>query len=439
MNVALVYPEVYDLARFKEKRKEFPPFGALYLSAVMESARHQVRVFKIAPGSEVLDLRGFDAIAFSIPSSATYGVVKRARFSSRYSGDPLLMIGGVHVNFFPEKSLIDFQVDVAGVGESEDTILELLNRGKTHDYGAIPGVAYSAKDRVIKTAPRLLMRDIDALPLPARHLFPQEDLIMTDRLADTDIRMAHVMFSRGCPFPCRFCAAAQTRMQYRSGASARHELIHLIENYDIGGFAIVDDNFVVNKRKVADVCTNIRSLNLRWSALSRVDTVDEALLTQLHDAGCIEMKFGVESGSQRILNAMHKNITPQDISNALLLAERAKINSKLFIIHGYPGENLESTFETIRLLEGHQSRISRVSLFRFVPLPGTYVYNHAKEFTVHGTDRDPDWNNDWERYHIHHNNRHWWGSEQEFDELNRSYALLDNFVNANWPTLHTSN
>ena len=74
--------------------------------------------------------------------------------------------------------------------------------------------------------------------------------------------MAHVMFTRGCPFPCRFCAVAQSKIQYRSGESARKELINLIENYGIEGFAIVDDNFVVSKKKVYDVATSIEDLNL---------------------------------------------------------------------------------------------------------------------------------------------------------------------------------
>jgi radical SAM superfamily enzyme YgiQ (UPF0313 family) len=151
------------------------------------------------------------------------------------------------------------------------------------------------------------MRDIDVLPLPARHLLDSADLVMADRLSTTDLRMAHVMFSRGCPFPCRFCAAAQTRIQYRSGASARAELEHMIAAYRIDGFAIVDDNFIVNKPKVRDICLSIQDLGLRWSALSRVDTVDQALLKDMAAAGCIEVKFGVESGSEALLKAMRKN------------------------------------------------------------------------------------------------------------------------------------
>lgn len=434
MNVALVYPEVYDLARFKEKRKEFPPFGALYLSAVMEQAGHRVTVLKVSPMSLNLDLQSFDAVAFSIPSSATYGMMKRARLSARYDKEPLIMVGGVHVNFYPESSLIEFEADVAGVGEGEETILELLNLKKGGNYASIAGVVCRDKGVLVRTPGRTLLTDIDHLPLPARHLFPKGDLIMTDRLVGTDLQMAHVMLSRGCPFPCRFCAAAQSRMQYRSGKNARKELVHLIEDYGIGGFAVVDDNFVVNKRKVLDVCAHIEDLGLKWSALSRVDTVDEELLCKMRKAGCIEIKFGVESGSRRILTAMHKNITPDDIRHALQIAHKTGINCKIFIIHGFPGEDMDSTGETIKLLEDLQPFISRISLFRFVPLPGTFVYNHPDQFQIRGTDQDPDWNGDWERYHIHHNDQHWWGSQKDFDTVNRSYLTLHDFIREHWPS-----
>ncbi len=151
------------------------------------------------------------------------------------------------------------------------------------------------------------MRDIDQLPLPARHLLPAGTVVMTDRLAGTDLRMAHVMFSRGCPFPCSFCAAGQTRIQYRGGESARRELEHLIDAYGIEGFAIVDDNFIVSKAKVSDICDHITGLDLRWSALSRVDTIDAPLLARMAASGCIEVKYGMESGSEDLLRAMRKN------------------------------------------------------------------------------------------------------------------------------------
>jgi radical SAM superfamily enzyme YgiQ (UPF0313 family) len=244
--------------------------------------------------------------------------------------------------------------------------------------------------------------------------------------------MAHVMFSRGCPFPCNFCAAAQTKIQYRSGASARRELTHLIERYGVEGFAIADDNFIVNKIKVADICNSIADLNLRWSALSRVDTVDSELLGRMARSGCIEIKYGMESGSERLLRAMKKNTTREQIKRAVRETVRAGIQAKAFVIHGFPGENLQSTQETMTLLEELGSDLSRVSLFRFVPLPGTGVYEHAFEYGIKGTHHQRDWDHDWVKFHIHHNARHWWGSNADWAEIQDSYSKLLSFIEERW-------
>ena len=130
MKVALLYPEVYDMARFKEQRREFPPFGVLYLAAVVEQAGHQVAVIKVTPGATTLDLADFDAVGFSLASSATYGFMLEARQRSTIRDGALVMLGGVHCNFYPETSLTDFRAHVASSGESEETILEILDSGR---------------------------------------------------------------------------------------------------------------------------------------------------------------------------------------------------------------------------------------------------------------------------------------------------------------------
>jgi anaerobic magnesium-protoporphyrin IX monomethyl ester cyclase len=433
MKVAVIYPEVYDLARFREKRKEFPPFGVLYLSSVMEQNGVNVEMFKINPENISLDLREFDAVAYSIPSSATYGLVKRSRFSSQFLNNALIMVGGVHPNFYPEKTLLDLKPDVVGVGEGEETIIELLQEAKTKNFQHIKGICYMRDGMPVQTQPREIIRDIDQLPLPARHLLNTDDFIMNDRLSNTDMRMAHVMFSRGCPFPCRFCAASQTKIQYRSGTSARSELLLLKEMYGIEGFAIVDDNFIVNKRKVHEISASVKDLGLMWSALSRVDTVDENLLEAMHSAGCLEMKYGMESASPRILAAMRKNITPDQIRYAVKTSVKIGIKVKLFLIHGYPGENEETTRETIKLLHELSKYIERVSLFRFVPLPGTYVFEHPEEFMLRNVSESEE---DWDKYHIHHNDRHWWGTDADFESVNKSYEEIHSFVTDLWPSKH---
>lgn len=142
---------------------------------------------------------------------------------------------------------------MVGVGDGEETILELLDHIEGRAFAGIPGVCYLRDGVPVRTTPSHDIRDLDRLPLPARHLLPVADLVMSDRLAGTDLRMAHTMFSRGCPFKCRFCAVAGSAIYYRSGASARHELEHLIGVYGVDGFAVVDDNFIINRHKVTDI------------------------------------------------------------------------------------------------------------------------------------------------------------------------------------------
>lgn len=438
MRVALVYPEVYDLARFKEHRKEFPPFGPLYLAAAAEAAGHEVEIRKVSPGWETLDLRSFDAVGYSLSASATFGVIERARRTSQHAPGALIMAGGVHANLYPEQTLRDLGVDVVGIGDCEETFVELLAAAGTRRFDGIAGVCFLRDGALVENEPRPTSRDVDHLPLPARHLLPEDDLVMTDRLSTTDVRMAHVMFSRGCPYRCRFCAVAETAMQYRSGASARGELEHLVEAYGIGGFAVVDDNFIIHRRKVLDICASIRDLDLTWSALSRVNTVRPALLESLRDAGCIELKFGMESGSQRILDAMGKNIRPEQIRDAVVNARAADITVKLFLIHGFPGEDLESARETISLLEELAPMVDRVSLFRFVPLPGTAVYKDPARYGLRTTHELPGWDGDWSQFHIHHNTRHWWGDAQDFAQVEAGYHELAAVVDALWPVPHAA-
>jgi anaerobic magnesium-protoporphyrin IX monomethyl ester cyclase len=438
MRLALIYPEVYDLARFRERRKEFPPFGPLYLAAAAERAGHEVEILRVSEGHTRLDLRSFEAVGYSVSASATYGVIREARQQSIHAPDALLMAGGVHANFYPREVLNELAVDVVAVGDGEATIVALLEQARSRRFGSIPGICYRDGHAILETAPVPVLknRTIDHLPLPARHLLPSTDLIMTDRLAGTDVRMAHVMFSRGCPYRCRFCAVANTPMQYRSGASARTELEHLIEHYDIGGFAVVDDNFIIRRREVLDICSSIEDLALRWSALSRVNTLRPELLQALRRSGCIELKLGMESGSARILKAMNKNIRPEQIRTAVYDARAADIGVKLFLVHGFPGEDLESSRETLTLLQELAPCVERVSLFRFVPLPGTYVYENPAEFDLHGTDKDDDWEGDWSKYHIHHNHHHWWGDADAFAEVEQGYQELRDFVDASWPDRH---
>jgi radical SAM superfamily enzyme YgiQ (UPF0313 family) len=115
----------------------------------------------------------------------------------------------------------------------------------------------------------------------------------------------------------------------------------------------------------------------------------------------------------------------------------AGIKNKVFLVHGYPPEDMESVNETMQFLDEVGQWVERVSLFRFVPLPGTYVYNNPDQFGLRGTDKCADWDGDWGKYHIHHNHHHWWGTDEQFEELTASYWRLREYVESRWPSRFT--
>jgi radical SAM superfamily enzyme YgiQ (UPF0313 family) len=121
----------------------------------------------------------------------------------------------------------------------------------------------------------------------------------------------------------------------------------------------------------------------------------------------------MESGSEHLLKTMRKSTKQKQIKDAIYATIDEGIEAKVFIIHGFPGENSETTDDTIKLLRELGSAISCVSLFRFVPLPGTQVYDQANSYSVRGTHLQPDWDGDWSKFHIHHNERHWWGTNED--------------------------
>lgn len=436
MRSAVIYPETYDIAKFGEKRKEFPPFGVMYLAAGMELAGIDTEILRVSSDRTTLNLVEFDIVAFSTPSSVAYPAIKKARFASIYKEDALILVGGVHASLYPEETLIDLEADVVGIGEGDITLPEILEKYDTRDFHGIRGICYVGDSKPVLTAQRPLVQDIDHLPFPARHLMDTEDLILTDRLAKTDLRMTHIMLSRGCPFSCHFCAAPQKTVQYRSGNNVRSELSALISEYGIQGFSVVDDNSMINRKVIVDICHSISDLGLKWSTVSRVDTVDAHTLELMKNAGCIEIAFGVESGSEQLLRAMNKNISVDQILQAVTQAYSVGIGVKIFLVHGFPGENRQTTGETIHLLEKMGDMVQRVSLFRFVPLPGSHVYRNRKRYGLHIDDAQGYALMDWTRFHIHHNDYHWWGTLDDFEVMNESYQRLECLVRSRWPSRH---
>lgn len=415
--ICLVYPECYEVAKFGNKRKEFPPFGVMYLASALEKENYDVKIIATSNDNNCFDFSDFDMIGFSISSSLAYPLIKETRENSIFKANSLIIAGGIHASLYPNEIIKDLDCDVISIGEGEKTIVEIARATSLDDISKIKGIYYKKDNNIYVTEKRNDINELDSLAFPARHLLPKEDIVMK-RLSNTSLSIAHVLFSRGCPYYCNFCANQNHNVRYRSKDNIKEELELLINDYEIKGFCVVDDNFLVNKEKAMEIIGEIGKLNLKWSTLARVDNVDLELLKELKNSGCIEIKYGVESGSQKMLDLMNKKITVSEIKNAFNLTKDVGINAKALIMHGFPKEDINTTKETIALLEELKMCISRVGLTYFTYLPGSPIYpsEHITcNTSVYCEEQVP------------------WGSDKEKEEVLESRKLLVKYIKKNFP------
>ena len=415
--ICLVYPECYEVAKFGNKRKEFPPFGVMYLASALEKENYDVKIIATSNDNNCFDFSDFDMIGFSISSSLAYPLIKETRENSIFKANSLIIAGGIHASLYPNEIIKDLDCDIVSIGEGEKTIVEIAKATSLDDISKIKGIYYKKDNSIYITEKRNDINDLDTLAFPARHLLPKEDIVM-ERLSNTSLSIAHVLFSRGCPYHCNFCANQNHNVRYRSKDNIKEELEFLIKDYGIKGFCVVDDNFLVNKEKAMEIIREISKLNLKWSTLARVDNVDLELLKELKNSGCIEIKYGVESGSQKMLDLMNKKITVSEIKNAFNLTKDVGINAKALIMHGFPKEDINTTKETIALLEDLKMCISRIGLTYFTYLPGSPIYpsEHITcNTSVYCEEQVP------------------WGSDKEKEEVLESRKLLIKYIKKNFP------
>jgi len=304
----------------------------------------------------------------------------------------IVVAGGNHVTALPERSLKEFPAfDVVVVGEGERTFSELINAlNEGRSLSEVAGLALREGDRVVRTAPRERIRDLDALPFPAFDLLP--DLATHYRPALTSVEKLpafSIVASRGCPAQCTFCdrAVFGNRVTKHSPEYTVALLRDLVDRYGIRYLLFDDDNLLLGKKhlfRLLDLMHE-RHVRLPFSCQSRVDTVDEERLRRLKEAGCRMILFGVESGSQSILDAMKKGITVEQVRKAIALTRKFRIRTQGFFILGYPGETEETMQQTVQLI--HDCRFDDVGVFLFSPLPGSEVYEGVEE---HG-DFMEDW------------------------------------------------
>jgi radical SAM superfamily enzyme YgiQ (UPF0313 family) len=384
-----------------------PPVGLLYLAGYLLSQGYRVEVLDGA----VMAARGHSLkqairerqprlVGLSGVTMNAHNTLHVAEYVRSVHPDAAIIAGGPHPSFCYEEILASGHVDVVARFEGEITLGELAEHfigragadAHERELSDITGIAYKQGDEIILTPARPPVSDLDQFPFPARQLVALEEYRAP----------GIILTGRGCPFGCIFCAAGPlSGRRYRKHSVQRvlAEVRECVEVYGLRSLFLADDCFTADRQRAAAICERMTELptQVHWVCEGRVDTITLNLLAKMKAAGCVGIQYGVESGSQAILDHINKRITVEQIQEAVRWAVELGMKAECSLQIGHP----EDTPETIRQTLEFACKLRALSTFPgqvktdfaiTTPLPGTFLRDHAAELGIEILT------NDWDRY-----------------------------------------
>lgn len=367
----------------KQKQFQFkriwPPLDLAIAGATLEQAGHRVQildnnVMRLTPEKIGQLSHSFDRVFIT---STPYDRWQCPSLNIAYFFDTLrhiqpgrLYIMGAHVTERPKTILSASKARAAILGEPEQTIFDIVQKDLSTDFpDEIPGTAYFKKSLYVQNPQPKHPAAINDLPFPAFHLLPMNRYyyeFMGDRFTILE-------GSRGCPFQCHFCYLGMFGSWFRQKSLERFldEIIYAVNRFQLKNIYFMDLEFGLNRRFLISFCNALIRLNLgfSWCCQTRVTDVDSHILSLMKQAGCTLIHFGIESGSERMLQKTGKRIRISDCLQAVSLAHKAGIRTAVFMNFGFPDETLEEMNATIDL--AIRLDPTYASFHLIVPFPGT--------------------------------------------------------------------
>ena len=373
------------------KMMAFPPLGIQVLAPVLRQHGYQVRMFDMChPEMQAEHIAQAavaekpDVIVLSFLSTTTYPTTKdlARRLKSAAPNIPII-VGGVFATINAEHILKECPyIDCVGVGEGEELLPDYLNN--LDDPGQVAGLVWRADGKIIQNPPRPLIMDLDQFPYPDRISLPIDyiESLPLDVPAVLSLdKFCTMQTSRGCPYACIYCDIpffSQRKVRTRSAA---HVLGEMQQLHDMGYRSVyfTDDHFLLNGKRINEICRGIieRKLEFQWGCEGRVDSVAVCQLPIMSQANCKFLAFGVESGSQRVLDRLKKNQTLAEVERAINEAKRQGIKRVHgFFVIGSPDESREDILASFRFaakLKLDTFGFNRLCVYRGTPLWEEYI------------------------------------------------------------------
>ncbi|MDX6767901.1 MAG: radical SAM protein [Elusimicrobiota bacterium] len=407
MRVLLVNPPLEHQARIPgptriimPTHRYAPPVGLYYLKGFLDAAPGiETRLFNFQtpqrPGFDALrrELLAFrpDVVGVTVMTVYWYDALRVARAVKETLPQAFTVAGGHHLWTYASETVARPEFDAAVVGEGEHTLRELVETlAAGGDLSAVTGLVHKRDGRVLTNPPRALDRALDELPAPYRVPAAQDPL----RLAfDRHAPAALMVRTRGCPRRCGFCQNHDKSYRMLSPARTVEEM-RACKALGYRSVDFYDDNFNQSIRLTEELCREIirSGVDMPWVARCRVDRLTPGLLALMARAGCYRIHFGVESGTQRILDRIDKEITIEQCREAFRLCREAGIETLGYFILGLPTETPEEARATIDL--AIELRADYAAFFALFPAPGTPIYFDAVRDPAFGGDYVRDYARD---------------------------------------------
>lgn len=376
--VALINPPV--AGGLQTHREGLGHLGLAYIAACLLRDGHQVIGLdcKTEPlsdqeiGRRLSDF-GPHLVGVTAMTHEVHRAVRVCEIAHQAVPGTLTMVGGPHATALPERALLEFPaIDISVVGEGEETVCEIAQRIDSNSTAllGIKGIAFRVDGKVVRNLDRPWTENLDALPLPAWHLFPKV--------------IAWGMFAgRGCPYGCKFCQRVLGRkVRMRSVDNVIAEIDALDSQMGVHESWFQDETFALNRHWMEEFLTKLEERNRRtgyiwrWKANSRANLADESMYRRMKEAGCVGLGFGIESGNPDILKRIGKSVTKDMALRAIRSARRAGLETGAFFIIGHPGETLSTALQTV--LFAGKLGADDIAVGVMVPYPGTEIWEMAR-------------------------------------------------------------
>jgi anaerobic magnesium-protoporphyrin IX monomethyl ester cyclase len=365
--------------------------GLAYIAAMLEQS-HSVKILdnylenlNKEQLKKRISLVNPEIVGITSDSFSFSSAVEIANVVKEIDKNIITVIGGPHANVFPDAPLKHDSIDISVYGEGELTTIELWDKiEKGESLKDVKGIGYKNNDKIIINQSRELIKNLDELPFPARHLFPMESYERKEKQYFGNIEPIDWMTtSRGCVFNCTFCDNREIFGNYRSRSPENvvDEIELLLSEYDIKGVYFREALFTLNKKRVLGICNELkeRGLDIVWACDSRIDTIDKEMLLSIKDAGCRTVWFGIESGTQEILDYIQKGITIPQIKEVVKLSKECGMRVGGTFMIGIPGETIDQMHKTIEFVCELRPYLDFVGYSPYLGIPKSQLYIYSKE------------------------------------------------------------